>query len=979
MLDCVFLGIDSDTELGALGDFVLHQEACSCAECMGGSHKQAGSGGSNAPDTVPGDTTSTATVPVGGSVQGSIDTAGDSDWYRITLVAGQTYTFSTILGGLSDSILTLRDASGTVLATNDDAVAGSSSYLFSEITFLATSSGTYFLDVTGYQSATGSFYLTTTAPTADSIAGSASTGSSLTIGAAATNGNIDANGDHDWFAVQVVAGQTYLFTTTTTGGADIDTTLMLRNGSGALLAYNDDSSGTFSRIRYTATTTGTLYLDVGAWANGEAGGYRVQAEIAPPLQVYTNDQIATQLTSTYWGGSTRRFNVQAGGTLTVNVTALTAEGQFLAREALGLWSDTTGITFSEVTTGGQIVFDDDESGAFATSTRSGSFITSSEVNVSTDWLTTSGTTLRSYSFQTYVHEIGHALGLGHGGPYNTNADYAQDATYLNDSWVTTVMSYFDVVENTYFAGLNFTRQFTVSPMVADMVATTNLYGAATTTRTGNTIYGVGNDSGRAIYDAVVGQTATSFTIVDHGGVDTVDYSGYTSAQRIDLNQETFSNIGGRVGNMSIARGTVIENATGGSGADILIGNSADNRLNGGAGVDQLFGGLGDDTFIVDQQGDLAFENANGGFDTIESAGSFYLYANIERLMLTGAGSNFGVGTEGNNILFGNAGENLLIAGAGNDQIFGGAGRDAMFGEDGVDALNGEAGIDYMVGGAGIDTLDGGADADEMYGQDGDDIMRGGDSFSTDIMVGGTGNDAIYGNSGLGDYDLLYGNEGNDTFYVDTPDDLVFEQLNEGTDTVYADINGAGYYLYDHIENLVLLDDTPFGVGNSLDNQLTGSATGNYLIGGRGNDVLNGMGGNDVLFGETGSDTFVFTSGNGGDVIGDFERGQDKIDLSAFGFTFAQLQANFIQNGNVGAINLGNGNLIVLHNVTMSQLTASDFILAPVSEAPSKAEVEVTNVVAAFETDSQGTLFANPAFMHNEGLQRWQPVYGDMFA
>lgn len=975
MFNRVYLGLENDIELGALGDYVLHQQSCSCAECMGGSDKQAGNGGSNAPDTVPGDTTTTVSVPVGGFIQGSIDTNGDSDWYSITLVAGQTYTFSTILSGLSDSILRLRNAAGSVLAENDDAVANSTTYLFSEITYTATASGTYFLDVSGFGSATGSFFLTTTAPTADSVAGSTSTGSSLAIGGAPTNGTIDATGDHDWYAVQVVAGQTYLFTTTTTGGADIDTTLSLRNGSGALLAFNDDSAGTFSRVRFTATTTGTVYLDVGAFANGETGGYRVQAEVAPPLSVFTSDQIATQLTSTYWGGATRRFNVQAGGTLTVNVTALTTEGQFLAREALGLWSDALGITFTEVASGAQITFDDDESGAFATSTRSGGIITSSEVNISTDWLVTSGTTLRSYSFQTYLHEIGHALGLGHGGPYNNNASYGQDATYLNDSWVTTVMSYFDTAENTYFAGLGFTRQFTVSPMVADLVATTSLYGTATTTRTGNTTYGVGNNSGRAIYDVVAGQVALSFTIVDHGGIDTLNYSGETASQRIDLNAESFSNIGGRVGNMSIARGTVIENAIGGAGADVLIGNAANNRLEGGFSIDHFYGGLGDDVFVVDNEAELVFEDVNGGVDTVESSSNFYLYGNIERLTLTGSGNNFGVGNELANILTGNGGENLLIAGAANDTVNGGGARDAIFGEAGDDVLNGDAGVDYIVAGIGNDTLDGGADADEMYGQDGDDIMRGGTSFDTDIIVGGLGNDTIYGNSGLGDYDRLFGNEGNDIFYVDTPDDLVFEQAGEGIDTVYADINGAGYYLYGNIENLVLLDDTPFGVGNDLANGLTGSATGNYLLGGAGNDTLNGMGGNDVLFGESGNDVFVFGAGTGGDVIGDFVRGQDRIDLSAFGLTFAQLQANFSQNGSDGAINLGNGNFIVLHSVTMSQLTASDFILAPVSEAPPKNEAPVMELAGAFE---MGELYVDPVFAADSGLHRWGAVRSDFY-
>jgi serralysin len=63
------------------------------------------------------------------------------------------------------------------------------------------------------------------------------------------------------------------------------------------------------------------------------------------------------------------------------------------------------------------------------------------------------------------------------------------------------------------------------------------------------------------------------------------------------------------------------------------------------------------------------------------------------------------------------------------------------------------------------------------------------------------------------------------------------------------------------------------------------------------------------------------------VIGDFLHGTDQIDLSAFDFaSFAALQANFIQNDNVGAINLGNGDFIVLHNVTMSQLSVGDFLL-----------------------------------------------------
>ena len=59
-------------------------------------------------------------------------------------------------------------------------------------------------------------------------------------------------------------------------------------------------------------------------------------------------------------------------------------------------------------------------------------------------------------------------------------------------------------------------------------------------------------------------------------------------------------------------------------------------------------------------------------------------------------------------------------------------------------------------------------------------------------------------------------------------------------------------------------------------------------------------------------------------------GQDKIDISVFGFSFAQAQTNFSQVGGNGAINLGNGDFIVLNGVTMSQLTAADFILGGVN-------------------------------------------------
>jgi Ca2+-binding RTX toxin-like protein len=160
--------------------------------------------------------------------------------------------------------------------------------------------------------------------------------------------------------------------------------------------------------------------------------------------------------------------------------------------------------------------------------------------------------------------------------------------------------------------------------------------------------------------------------------------------------------------------------------------------------------------------------------------------------------------------------------------------------------------------------------------------------------------------------------------VDTPDDLTFEAAGGGIDSVRAEIVGAGYYLYPNVENLLLAGDTPFGVGNDLANQLTGSEKDNWLLGGAGNDTLNGEGGNDVLFGEGGADIFVIDQMEGNDVIGDFQPGVDKLKLQGFS-SFDTIQQLFVEVGGNTGIIWPQGNVIVLNGVSNAQLSATDFI------------------------------------------------------
>jgi cyclophilin family peptidyl-prolyl cis-trans isomerase len=368
------------------------------------------------------------------------------------------------------------------------------------------------------------------------------------------------------------------------------------------------------------------------------------------------------------------------------------------------------------------------------------------------------------------------------------------------------------------------------------------------------------------------------------------------------------------------------------GDDTLTGTAGNDYIDGLGGSDAMHGLGGDDTYYVDRQGDLVYEFPNDGNDTVIASTGYYLYPYVENLTLAAsAGDAFGVGNAQDNSITGNEGANTLLGAEGRDTIHAGGGIDIVYGQDGNDQLYGEAGNDFLAGGDGNDVIDGGAGGDSVYGEGGNDVLVGGNSFEFDILVGGDGNDVLRGDSGMGDYDYLYGNAGDDSFYVDTGDDLTFEQPGEGTDTVYANTIGDnnGVYLYPNIENLVLIGFTAFGVGNELNNHITGNAGANPLLGGAGDDVIDGREGNDTLYGQAGADTFLFTGsyyGSGKDVIGDFAPGTDKIDVSDLGFNWTQIQGAMHEYNGSTAIDLGRGDLITLNGVTIAQLHQSDFIL-----------------------------------------------------
>ena len=705
-------------------------------------------------------------------------------------------------------------------------------------------------------------------------------------------GNLLSGSDRDLVRVNLEAGVTY--TISLEGLSLDDPQLYIYDASGAPLAFNDDGgAGTDAVIYYTAQESGAHYLAAISQDGSASGTYEMSIFVgnnpSPPPQA-TLEEMARYLTHGYWqdtGRSQRSFETSTSNEITVDLSGLSAEAQQLARWALEAWTQVADLQFREVSGGAQITFDDNESGAFASTRIAGDNIVSAHVNVSQSYVSDYGATIDSYALQVYVHEIGHALGLGHLGSYRTTGSFGTDEIFYNDSWSVSVMSYFSQLEN-YSTGASYGLLH--GPMMADILAIQNLYGAPTNGPTsGNTTWGSNSSltGATAIIQGAYFDDETSsdvagnpiaFTIYDEGGTDLLDLSNSSSDNVINLESGTFSDVNGYRKNIAISANTVIENLTAGTGNDTVHGNSVGNDVLAGSGDDQIYGHGGDDILQGNQGDDQVW--GGGGHDQV--------YGSEGDDTIGGRDGNDTLhGGEGRDQIWANEGDDIVWGGADADTLGGSAGHDTLYGEEGTDDLRGGNGQDSLLGGIGNDTLDGSSGEDRVFGGEGNDLIYGG--FGNDYVAGDDGDDQLWG--GL-NRDTVLGGSGNDTIGGGDHDDLL--NGGGGNDLIWAN---QGH-------------DTVHGGG------------GNDTIGaGWGNDEIWAGAGNDLITGGAGSDCFHFYGNDGTNEITDFED-HDAIYIYNSNLTYAQL--DITQSGADVAIYFDDTE-ITLADTNLSSIEADQFV------------------------------------------------------
>ncbi|HEX8667785.1 MAG TPA: M10 family metallopeptidase C-terminal domain-containing protein [Allosphingosinicella sp.] len=445
-------------------------------------------------------------------------------------------------------------------------------------------------------------------------------------------GKVAAGGDEDFFSVTLKAGE--LLVLDVDGTTTLDSFVRVFGPDGTELTSNDDqiefdagstahqgvAHNMDSLIRVRAPADGTYTFSVASLTDADtgtatsSGGYTVNVSIGPPAGKEQIDQ--ENVDSLLSGASWSSTNVTYGFTTTASdyasnegieeikagMRGLNLTQQATVKTVLAQVTNLTDLSFTQVTTKpgtAQMRYalsgDPDTAHAYYPGPGDGG----------DSWYNTTRYTtpkVGNYQWTTFIHETGHALGLKHG---HESPALSPD----RDSMEYSVMTYRAYIGASVDDGSGYGNEtwgFAQTFMMYDIAALQQMYGADFTFNGGNSIYTWNATTGAFLINGAVqwtpGGNRVFMTIWDGGGTDTYDLSNYSGGVKIDLRPGEWTTTSkvqlADLGDAHYARGNVanallynddprslIENAIGGAGADVITANGATNRLTGGGGID----------------------------------------------------------------------------------------------------------------------------------------------------------------------------------------------------------------------------------------------------------------------------------------------------------------------------------------------------------------------------------------------------------
>ncbi|QJD16166.1 calcium-binding protein [Paracoccus sanguinis] len=593
---------------------------------------------------IPGNTSTTSVITGTGAFTSALETSGDSDWWRVTLVAGRTYDFTFSGDGSATS---LDDANFYILdslgATLDSGYTYSGGPVVLSLT--AATSGTYYIAVSDGRSdgqPEGNYVIR--ARMNDLLPNDNSTTGVVVNGM--TSGALETSGDADRYKVMLTAGQRVDFTLSGDGSATSldDANFQLLDQYGNVVASNYTYSGGPIWVAATASYTGAYYLVVadGSSDSGAEGSFRIDARLTDRVLADTSTtsslrdgtSIAGQIDARGDADWTR-FNAVAGTTYTFTLSgdgSANALGskELVLRDASGnaikydYTYGTGSVTIEWKATSSAPVYLDSHSNSSTSGWGGYTLSVVSDAPVLTG--TAGHDRLTAGSNDNRVIGLAGNDTLDGGAGNDTLVGGQGNDSLIGGAGIDTA-DYTGSLPARVYLGITGPQNTWQGADVLSGIE--NLLGGSGNDRffgstVGNVLNGgAGNDQlyGGGGNDTLIGGAGNDFF---HGGADAdvILFEG-SAAVDVDIVRTTATGQG------TDTLGGV-ENITGGSGSDIIRGNAAANVLNGAVGNDTLVGrggsdvltgGSGSDRFVfANWDGNDRVTDFQNGLDRIEIGG-----------------------------------------------------------------------------------------------------------------------------------------------------------------------------------------------------------------------------------------------------------------------------------------------------------------------------------------------------------------------